>query len=152
MAIRIERNEAGNCINFHGTSNPTYWNACLSGEVDPNFPDTVNIINDIITAQTGKKKPEFFQIPYTDFVDKEGNSFASAQEAADYITEKANVIGLSGEGIDLTGETVCFSLDATSTSIMLDTGHSYGVNTIKAIPHSDGTVHIVSNDGADNIT
>ena len=152
MAIRIERNEAGNCINFHGASNPTYWNACLSGEVDSNFPDTVNVINDIITAQTGVTEYEYFRVPFTEFTDADGNAFADAQVCADYITQKANVVGLSGEGIDLTGETVCFSLDATSTSIMLDTGHAFGVNTIKAIPHSDGTVHIVSNDGADDIT
>ena len=152
MAIRIERNEAGNCINFHGASNPTYWNACLSGEVDSESPTTVNIINDIITAQTGITEYEYFRIPFTEFTDADGNTFADAQTCADYITEKANVVGLSGEGIDLTGETVCFSLDATSTSIMLDTGHAFGVNTIKAIPHSDGTIHIVSNDGADDIT
>ena len=48
MAIRIERNEAGNCINFHGTTNPTYWNACLSGEVNELDAATVNVINDIV--------------------------------------------------------------------------------------------------------
>ena len=53
MAIRIVRNEAGNCINFFGSSNPTYWNACLSGEVDSTDSNSVNVINDIITAQTG---------------------------------------------------------------------------------------------------
>ena len=65
MAIRIERNEQGNCINFHGSSNPTYWNACLSGEVDANNTNTVNVVNDIITAQTGVKEYEFFQIPFS---------------------------------------------------------------------------------------
>ena len=54
MAIRIQRNESGNCINFHGASNPTYWNACLSGAVDSEFTDTVSVVNDIITAQTGE--------------------------------------------------------------------------------------------------
>ena len=152
MAIRIQRNEAGNCINFHGASNPTYWNACLSGEVDSVDTNTVNVINDIITAQTGETEYEFFRVPYTEFVDADGNAFTDAQATADYITLKANVIGLSGEGIDLTDETVCFSLDATSTSIMMDTGHAFGVNTIKAVPNADGTVHIVSNDGADDIT
>ena len=34
MSIKIKRNEAGNCIEFQGSSNPVYWNACLSGEVD----------------------------------------------------------------------------------------------------------------------
>ena len=97
MAIRIVRNEAGNCINFFGSSNPTYWNACLSGQVDSTDTNAVNVINDIITAQTGETEYEFFRIPYTEFTDADGNGFADAQTAADYITEKANVVGLSGE-------------------------------------------------------
>ena len=143
MSIRIERNEAGNCINFHGSSNPTYWNACLSAEIDSTDSNAVNVINDVITAQTGVTQYEFFRIPYTEFTDASGNSFATAQDAADYITANANVLGI-GTGIDLIGQTVCFKLDATSTSIMLDNGYSYGVNTIKAVADSDGTIHIKS--------
>ena len=150
MSIRIERNEAGNCINFYGSSNPTYWNACLSGEVDSEYTDTINVINDIITAQTGVTKYEFFRIPYTNFSDKDNNSFASAQEAADYITANANVIGLSGEGIDLIGQDLCFHLDATSTSIVLSNGEHYGVNTIKAVPEN-GNVSIISVDTNETI-
>ena len=91
MAIRIERNQEGNCINFHGSSNPTYFNACLSGEVDSSDNTAVNVINDIITAQSGTKQYEFFRIPFTEFVDADGNAFADAQEVADYITLHANV-------------------------------------------------------------
>ena len=145
MAIRIVRNEQGNCINFYGSSNPTYWNSCLSGEVDSTDTNAVNVINDIITSETGITQYEFFRVPYTEFVDIDGNAFADAQEAADYITAKANVTGFSNEeSTDLIGQTVCFKLDDTSTSIMLDNGFSYGVNTIKAVPDSDGTIHIKS--------
>ena len=144
MSIRIVRNEQGNCINFYGSSNPTYWNACLSAQVDDTVTDAVNVINDIITSQTGVTKYEFFQIPFEEFVDRDGNAFSTAQETADYITDNANVIGLSGTGTDLNGEAVCFKLDDTSTSVMLDNGYSYGVNTIKAIPDADGTIHIKS--------
>ena len=144
MAIRIVRNEAGNCINFYGASNPTYWNACLSGEVDATDNNTINVINDIITAQTGITEYEFYRIPYNEFTDSEGNGFANAQDAADYITEKANVIGLGGGGTDLTDEVVCFKLDNTSTSVMLDNGYSYGVNTIKAVNNGDGLIQIQS--------
>jgi hypothetical protein len=147
MAIRIVRNEQGNCINFYGSSNPTYWNACLSGEVDSTDTNSINIINDIITSETGVTQYEFFRVPYTDFVDAEGNGFLSPQEAAGYITEKANVTGLGGGGTDLTDQVVCFKLDDTSTSIMLDNGHSYGVNTIKAINTGDGLITIQSDLG-----
>ena len=144
MAIRIERNEQGNCINFHGSSNPTYWNACLSGEVDSVETSTVNVVNDVITSQTGVKEYEFFQIPYTEFVDASGNAFSSAQETAEYITTNANVTGLGGGGTDLSLQTVCFKLDDTSTSIMLDNGYSFGVNTIKALNTGDGLITINS--------
>jgi hypothetical protein len=150
MAIRIVRNEAGNCINFYGSSNPTYWNACLSGEVDSTDTNSVNVINDIITSETGVTQYEFFRVPFTDFVDRDGNGFADPQTAADYITNNANVVGLSGEGIDLTGESVCFQLDATSTSIVLDNGYHYGVNTIKAVAEG-GNISIVSIDTSDSI-
>jgi len=148
MAIRIERNEQGNCINFHGSSNPTYWNACLSGEVDATVTDSVNVVNDIITSQTGVTEYEFFQIPYTEFVDANGNGFANAQDAASYITANANVVGLGGGGTDLALQTVCFKLDDTTTSIMLDNGYSFGVNTIKALNTGDGLITINSKLGS----
>ena len=147
--IKIIRNEQGNCINFEGSSNPTYWNACLSGEVDSQDSNAVNVVNDVITSETGITEYEFYKIPYTEFSDKDGNAFADAQEAADYITAQANVIGLGGSGTDLNGVNLCFRLDDTSTSILLDNGYHYGVNAIQAIAHSDGTIHIVSVSGGD---
>ena len=142
--IKIVRNDAGNCVNFVGTSNPAYWNACLSAEVDSEDSTRINVLNDIRTSDPSNPVYEFYKISYTEFADKDGNGFASAQETADYITTNARVIGASTDGVgsDLTGETVCFSLDATSTSILFDIGYSYGVNTIKAVGDVDGTVHI----------
>ena len=144
MSIKIKRNEEGNCINFEGSSNPTYWNACLSGEVDTTDANAVNVVNDVITAQSGIKQYEFYRIPFTEFVDKDGNSFATAQDTADYITTNANVIGLGGGGTELNDTVVCFKLDDTSTSIMLDNGYSYGVNTIKALDTGDGLITLNS--------
>ena len=102
MAIKIVRNEQGNCINFYGSSNPTYWNACLSGEVDATDSTLVNVKNDIKTAEAGLPQYEFFQIPFTEFRNEENNAFANAQEVADYITLKGNVTvgtGVTYKGI-----------------------------------------------------
>jgi hypothetical protein len=102
MAIKIARNEQGNCINFYGSSNPTHWNACLSGQVDAQNSTLVNIVNDITTSQSGITQYEFFNIPYTEFLDEDSNSFANAQEVADYVTLKGNVTigtGVSYKGI-----------------------------------------------------
>jgi hypothetical protein len=145
MTIRITRNAAGNCINFVGSSMPAYFNACLSGEVDADDNTLVNVINDIQSEAQGDTRYEFYQIPYTELSDRDGAQFADAQAAADYITAQGNVVGSGGDvGNDLTGVAVNFRLDQTSTSIVLDNGSHYGVNTIKAIADTDGTIHIHS--------
>ena len=95
MTIRIVRNEAGNCLNFFGSSNPAYFNACLSAEVDPNDSTLVNVINDIYTAASGEKEYEFYRIPYTEFVDADSNPFADAVSAAQYITDNGNVVAVT---------------------------------------------------------
>lgn len=144
MPIKIVRNAAGNCINFEGSAQPTYWNACLSGEVNTEDSDRVNVINDVRSID-GDIEYEFFAIPYTEFLDADGNDFSSSQEVVDYIDANANVRGI-GEGLDLTGQTVNFRLDETSTSIVLDNGYQFGVNTIKADADTDGTIHIYAID------
>ncbi|MCP4127536.1 MAG: hypothetical protein GY753_10795, partial [Gammaproteobacteria bacterium] len=73
MTIKIVRNENGNCINFVGSSNPVYFNSCLSAEVDPNASTLVNVINDIHTAASGVKEYEFYNIEYTEWQDRDGN-------------------------------------------------------------------------------
>lgn len=95
MTFKIVRNDAGNCINFEGSTNPSYFNACLSGEVAGSGSNLVNVVNDIRTGQTGTTQYEFFHIPYTEFVDANGSGFADAQAAADYITVNGNVTGPS---------------------------------------------------------
>lgn len=142
MAIRISRNEAGNCINFIGSTQPAYWNACLSAVVNAADSDRVDIINDIRSANEAETAYEFYAVDYTDFADRDGSVFTSAQAMVDYINSNANVSGVSDVGTDLTGQSVDFRLDQTSTSIIMDNGANYGVNTIKAVADADGTIHI----------
>ena len=73
----------------------------------------------------------------------------TTQEVIDYVNEQANLqgdTGGDGSGNDLTGLDVCFKLDSTSTSVMIDTGHEFGVNTIKAV-ENNGDINIVSEIG-----
>lgn len=142
MAIRISRNEAGNCLNFIGSTQPAYWNACLSAQLNADDSERVDIINDIRSANEAEIKYEFYAVQYADYADRDGNVFTSAQQMVDYINVNANVTGLSEVGADLTGEFVDFRLDQTSTSIVMDNGSAFGVNTIKAIANADGTIYI----------
>jgi len=133
MSIKIIRNEEANCITFRGTSVPAYFNACLSGVVSNDDSDLINVRNDIRSQNQVEDFFEFSNIHYSEFEDKDGNPFASALDVANYITEQGNVLGLNNTGEDLTNITVNFKLDQTSTSIVLDNGYSFGVNTIKAV-------------------
>ena len=133
MSIKIIRNEEANCITFRGTSVPAYFNACLSGVVSNDDPDLINIRNDIRSQDQPEDFFEFSNIHYSEFEDKDGNPFTSALDVANYVTEQGNVLGLNDAGEDLTSVTVNFKLDQTSTSIVLDNGYSFGVNTIKAV-------------------
>ena len=143
MAIKIVRNEAGNCVTFQGSSNPVYWNSCLSGEVDSVDSNAVNIKNDIRTIAEDRTIYEFFRIPYTEFLDADGNSFANAQAAADYITQEANVLGSIGEQVASDTDTFDFYIDARDNTVIMSTGDYFPVNTIQAVLNTD-TINISS--------
>ena len=57
MSIQIERNENGNCIVFKGSTQPVYWNNCLSAVGIGT--DRISIKNDIRSAGTGKTYYEY---------------------------------------------------------------------------------------------
>ena len=111
MAIQIIRNEAGNCVTFQGSSNPVYWNACLSGEVDSSNSTLINIKNDIRTISESETVYEFFNIPFANFEDADGNSFTNAQDCADYITSECNVLGSIGQQVASDTDEFNFFLD-----------------------------------------
>jgi hypothetical protein len=142
MTIRITRNAEGNCINFVGSSNPAYWNSCLSAVINEDDSTRINIINDIRSENSAETAYEFYAMPFEDFSDKNGNLFVDAQAAVDYINLEANVSGVSDTGSDLTDVVVNFRLDDTNTSIILDNGAAFGVNTVKAVADVDGTIHL----------
>ena len=140
--IRVVRNDAGNCINFYGTSNPTYWNACLSASIDETYPTRINVRNDIRSAEEGTDVYEFYQIPYTTFLDKEGNSFESPAEAAQYITDNANVSGDVGTYIFSETELLDAQREETNTTVLFSNGDIYAVNALRAEAASNGTITI----------
>lgn len=147
MSIKIIRNEAGNCVTFQGSSNPVYWNACLSGEVDADDNTLINIKNDIRTISESEIVYEFFKIPYTNFEDSDGNSFSSAQECADYITAECNVLGSIGQQVASNTDEFNFFLDSKDNTIIMNTGDYFPVNTIHAVLES-GTLSISSITGS----
>ena len=147
MAIRVVRNEAGNCVNFVGSTNPTYWNACLSATVDLEDSTRINVINDVRTVVEGSPVYEFYKVSYLEFRDRDDNPFADAQECADYITAEANVSGQTGAFVLAHTDAFTFQREATDTSILVSNGDHYGVNTIQAVGQADGTISITELNG-----
>lgn len=142
MTIRIVRNDAGNCVNFFGTSNPTYWNACLEAEIDETFPTRINVINKIRSEEVGTDVYEFYQIPYTEWSDKDGNAFESPSEAAEYITLNANVSGNVGTFIFGQNDTLDAQRETTNTTVLFSNGDIYAVNALRAVAAADGTITV----------
>ena len=67
MAIRVTRNDAGNCITFVGSTNPVYWNSCLSAQINEDNDNNIDVINDIRSVEEGTTVYEFFNIPLHGF-------------------------------------------------------------------------------------
>jgi hypothetical protein len=146
MAIKILRNETGNCINFVGSTQPAYWNGCLSAQVNEEDSNRIDVINDIRTTDPENPIYEFYAILYTEFRDAENNSFATAQEAADYITANGNVLGGATGPIQATVDTTLdFQRDATNTTILSDDGRNAPVNAIKASLGPNDLIQIAEN-------
>jgi hypothetical protein len=142
MAIRIARNDAGNCINFFGSSNPTYWNACLVGEINEDNDNNVNVINSVRSEESGATVYEFFNLPYTSFVDRDSNAFENASECAEYITEVANVLSNTGTFIFSQDDTIDAQREDTNTTVLFSNGDIYAVNSLHAAAAEDGTITI----------
>jgi len=143
MAIKIIRNEAGNCVTFQGSSNPVYWNSCLSGEVDATESQLINIKNDVRSIDEEETVYEFYRIPYTDFQDADGSSFSTPQECATYITAECNVLGSIGQQVASDSDSFDFFLEARDHTVIMSTGDYFPINTIHAVLQSN-TMSIVS--------
>ena len=142
MAIKVTRNDAGNCITFVGSTNPVYWNSCLEGEINEDNSNNVNVINKIRTVEEGVTIYEFFNLPYTDFQDKDGNEFVSPSDCAEYITANANVLSNTGTFIFSQTDLLDAQRDATDTTVLFSNGDIFAVNSLAASSQADGTIKI----------
>lgn len=144
MAITIKRNATGNCVQFSGSTNPTYFNACLTASVNPDDANKVDIINDARSEEAGKDFYEFFAIDYTDLLDEFGQPFADAATAVTYINTQARVLENMNTLWFDAEKTVDFSLDPLGNTILVDNGDAFAVNSITAVLCFRGQISIVS--------
>lgn len=142
MAIRVTRNDAGNCITFVGSTNPVYWNSCLSAQINEDNDNNIDVINDIRSVEEGTTVYEFYNIPYTDFQDKDGNDFDSPSACADYITLNANVVSNTGTFDFSQLDTLDAQREATNTTVLFSNGDIHAVNALVASANDNGTIDV----------
>lgn len=147
MSIRIERNDAGNCITFVGSTNPAYWNACLSAEEDATATGTVNIINDLRTQIEGVDIYEFYRIPYQTFLDADGNSFEDIATCVVYINTNANVLSSSGTSFFGATDTIDLSFNSVRNGVLVDNGDAFLFGEVQAVARVDGNIDVVRHSG-----
>ena len=142
MAIRVTRNEAGNCITFIGSTNPVYWNSCLSAQINEDNDNNIDVINDVRSVEEGTTVYEFYSIPYTSFQDKDGNDFDSPSAAADYITLNANVVSNTGTFAFSQLDLLDAQRDSTNTTVLFSNGDIHAVNSLVASANDNGTIDV----------
>ena len=146
MTIQIKRNNAGNCITFIGSSKPVYFNSCLSGRVNPDDSNRIDIINDINTTDINNPSFEFFAVDYNLFRNENNESFLSAQEAADYITSQGNTIGNTGTFELQSHNSLAFTKTTDGLTILVDNGDAHALETLSAkIDTNDNTKLEITN-------
>ncbi len=152
MTIQIKRNNAGNCITFVGSSKPVYFNSCLSGRVNPDDNSRIDIINDINTTDINNPAFEFYAVDYTLFRDADNNSFATAQDAADYITAQGNTIGNTGTFELQDHNSLSFTKTTDGLTVLVDNGDAHALETLSArVDVNDNTKLEITNHTASRV-
>ena len=142
MSIQIERNENGNCIVFKGSTQPVYWNNCLSAVGIGT--DRISIKNDIRSAGAGKTYYEYFNVKVSDFVDSSGNAFASQAAAITYINNAAQATPSGGGGGGISSSFADNSKLTFGTGNDLEIFHDGNDSNIADV--GTGNLHITSSD------
>ena len=149
--IRVVHNHAGNCINFYNSTQPVFWNGCLSASVSAGTTDRINIENNIRDVGAGSSIYEFFRVPYTLFVDADNVGFSSAQGAVNYINDAANTISQTGRFIMSDSDTIDFKVDDSFSTILLDNGDQYPTDYLKASASGEN-INITTRQASSDIT
>jgi hypothetical protein len=142
MSIKIVGSSNANAVFFEGATQPVYFNAVLTAQVNQDDNTRIDILNTVRTAAAGEPVYEFFGLPFNEILDADGNGFADAATAADYVTEQCNqIIGSGTKSVGPTN-TIDFQTDETNTTVLVDDGSAYAVNSIRAAEGIDGLIEI----------
>ncbi len=149
--VKIYGDLVKGCIFFDGSTIEPKFLGTIFAEEKPDEAGRIIIYRTDRQDENGNDR-KLFQRKKADKIQNEaGEDLVSAlgyttADVVAYINEQANLTAAVNPVVDtsLNGVDVSFKLDATSTSIILDNGYQYGVNTIKALDTGDGLITIKS--------
>jgi len=145
--------DSGSIFFINSTVDPKSLGTVVATLIDYNGQDRILVErNDRFQEDGVSFRVLFKKLNANRICNRDGEELVSqlgytVQQVVDYINGQSQLTGANGgdgNGTDVSGVAIDFKLDATSTSIMLDNGFAYGVNTIKAIADTDGLITIVS--------
>ena len=148
--------DSGSIFFINSTVDPKSLGTVVATLIDHNGQDRILVErNDRFQSDGVTFRVLFKKLNANRICNRDGEELVSqlgytVQQVVDYINGQSQLTGANGgdgNGTDVSGVSVDFKLDATNTSIMLDNGFAYGVNTIKAVADTDGMITIVSEQG-----
>ena len=154
--IQIYSDTQKGCIFFDNSTVEPKFLGTVVAEIKADEPDRIHVFRtdrrrqDGVTFRTIFRRLNPNRVQNQDGQDLVGTLGYSVGEVVDYINEQASSYqAVTAARPDL-DDHPNFTLDATGTSIMVDNGESFGVNTLKAILGDDGLIDIVSSDFSGN--
>ena len=149
--IKIYGDVVKGCIFFDGSTVEPKFLGTIFAEIKTDETDRIIIYRTDRQDSLGNNRQLFKRmqperIQNEDTVDLVSGLGYSIQDVVDYINGQADLTASTNPVINtsLNGLDIDFKLDTTNTSIILDNGYQYGVNTIKALNTGDGLITIKS--------
>lgn len=154
--IQIYSDTQKGCIFFDNSTVEPKFLGTIVAEIKADETDRIRVYrtdrreSDGVTFRTIFKRLNPSRVQNQDGQDLVGTLGYTIAEVVDYINEQASSYQAATAARPALDDHPNFALDATGTSIMVDNGESFGVNTIKAILGDDGLIDIVSSDFSGN--
>ena len=149
--IKIYGDVVKGCIFFDGSTVEPKFLGTIFAEIKADETDRIIIYRTDRQDSLGNNRQLFKRIQPERIQDKDAVDLVSGlgysiQAVVDYINAQASLTASTNPVVNtsLNGLDVDFKLDTTNTSIILDNGYQYGVNTIKALNTGDGLITLKS--------
>ena len=148
--------DSGSIFFINSTVDPKSLGTVVASLIDHNGEDRILVErndrfqSDGVTSRVLFKKLNPNRVQNRNGEELVGQLGYTVQQVIDYINGQSQLTGSSGgdgTGTDVTDLSIDFKLDNTSTSVMLDNGYAFGVNTIKAVAGEDGLINVISEQG-----